>query len=134
MDDGEVADEETHDQGPEIASLRPEVDVSSHEPPPPPRHRMTLAMALLVLVGLVALGSGTAMVVAPLDRVEPLERILGVVFGPLVTLLGTSFTWYYSGHRSSGFAIRRRALRDSRRDTRRRMRSRLVGAFNELFG
>ncbi|HET9654879.1 MAG TPA: hypothetical protein VFP72_05970 [Kineosporiaceae bacterium] len=63
----------------------------------PARDRRLLAMSLLVLVGLVVAGVGVGVVFAKdKDRADLLERILGIVFGPLVTLLGTSFTWYYA--------------------------------------
>lgn len=63
----------------------------------PARDRRLLAMSLLVLVGLIVAGVGVGVVFAKdKDRADLLERILGIVFGPLVTLLGTSFTWYYA--------------------------------------
>jgi hypothetical protein len=106
-------------------------------PPPspevPPRHQLTLAVGLLLVVAVLALMAvgvaGWVAVSGPPrnssgDPFEDLERILSVVFGPLVTLLGTSFTWYYSS--------RQRASAGSTPPRRRRRRRRIRRALRTL--
>src|SRR5215212_453690 len=79
--------------------------VPSPAPEVPPRHQLTLAVGLLLVVAVLAvMALGVAGWVAVSgsprnasgDSLGELERVLSVVFGPLVTLLGTSFAWYYS--------------------------------------
>ncbi|KZM68518.1 hypothetical protein IU494_30385 [Nocardia terpenica] len=58
--------------------------------------RFTLAVVLLVVVAAAAGYLLWASVWAPGDHLESVRETGAVVFGPLVTLLGTSFAWYYA--------------------------------------
>jgi hypothetical protein len=81
---------------PRGSSLEPPLE--RKETPPPHRHRLRLALHLLWLIGILTVGAGAAVVFVPDEqRVQAIEDFLPIVYGPLITLLGTSFTWYYAG-------------------------------------
>lgn len=64
------------------------------------QQRFTLAIGLLILVALIAIGLLGAAIFVPTDHIEAVKSMGSVVFGPLVTLLGTSFAWYYASRKS----------------------------------
>lgn len=59
-------------------------------------HRFSLASQLLWLVAATTVALLLAAAFAPADHLEAVKSIASVVFGPLITLLGTSFAWYYA--------------------------------------
>ncbi|MFJ2834624.1 hypothetical protein ACIO52_04610 [Nocardia sp. NPDC087230] len=63
------------------------------------RQRYLLASRLLILVGVISVMLLAAVVFAPADRVEGVKTIGSVIYGPLITLLGTSFAFYYASRR-----------------------------------
>ncbi|WP_380177003.1 hypothetical protein ACFEMC_23305 (plasmid) [Kineococcus sp. DHX-1] len=75
--------------------------ISATAPPDLNKHRFTLAWLLLALVALFAIGSVIAAILLPTNRFEQAREVIQIVFGPLVTLLGTSFAWYYASSRNS---------------------------------
>jgi hypothetical protein len=94
-------------QPPEMDATGESPMADSADPPlrqdegePPPRHRLGLALGLLGLVAVVCVGAGVEIAFVRNSRVDVVVRILEVIFGPLVTLLGTSFTWYYASNGS----------------------------------
>lgn len=60
------------------------------------KHRFTLAWMLLALVAAVALIGLAAAFWIDTSRFTQMRETVQVIFGPLVTLLGTSFAWYYA--------------------------------------
>ncbi len=81
--------------------------ITEYEPPqagvvgarvgePLDNHRFSLASQLLWLVAATTVILLAAAVFAPTDHLEAVKSIASVVFGPLITLLGTSFAWYYA--------------------------------------
>jgi hypothetical protein len=63
---------------------------------PLPQHRFRLAISLLGTVAILAIGLVAAVMFTGESRLEALKSIAGIIFGPLVTLLGTSFAWYFA--------------------------------------
>ncbi|WP_433598849.1 hypothetical protein ACQPXH_24555 [Nocardia sp. CA-135953] len=63
-------------------------------------HRFSLASQLLWLVAATTVILLGAAIFAPSDHLEAVKSIASVVFGPLITLLGTSFAWYYASRKS----------------------------------
>lgn len=61
-----------------------------------PEHRFKLAVALLATVSILAIGLVVAVMFTGESRLESIRSIAGIIFGPLVTLLGTSFAWYFA--------------------------------------
>jgi hypothetical protein len=61
-----------------------------------PEHRFMLAIALLATVSILAIGLVVAVMLTGESRLESIRSIAGIIFGPLVTLLGTSFAWYFA--------------------------------------
>ena len=59
-------------------------------------HRFRLALSLLVTVAIIAIGLLVGVMFTGVNRLDALKSIAGIVFGPLVTLLGTSFAWYFA--------------------------------------
>lgn len=66
-----------------------------------PEHRFRLAVALLLTVSILAIGLVLAVMFTGESRLESIRSIAGIVFGPLVTLLGTSFAWYFAKNTGS---------------------------------
>ncbi|MEU1523935.1 hypothetical protein ABZ413_17215 [Nocardia rhamnosiphila] len=81
-------------QGLEGISVAPTPGRTLHE------QRFTLAASLLVVVAGAALILLLASIFAPIDHLDSVRSAGSVVFGPLVTLLGTSFAWYYASRQS----------------------------------
>lgn len=66
-----------------------------------PEQRFWLAVALLATVATLAIGLVLAVMLTGESRLEQVKSIAGIVFGPLVTLLGTSFAWYFAKNSDS---------------------------------
>jgi hypothetical protein len=62
--------------------------------------RFDLARMLLYVVGGLAAALLVACVAVPVDRLEAIQSLAPVIFGPLVTLFGTSVAWYYATDKS----------------------------------
>ncbi|MFE3447073.1 hypothetical protein ACFXNW_28910 [Nocardia sp. NPDC059180] len=87
-----IEEDETPTSGTHAVTMSNVVSVS--------QHRFTLARGLLALVAATSLFLLAASVFAPVDKLEAVKSMGSIVFGPLVTLLGTSFAWYYATRRS----------------------------------
>lgn len=61
-----------------------------------PEQRYRLARALMVTVAILAIGILLAVMFTGESRLENLKSTAAIIFGPLVTLLGTSFAWYFA--------------------------------------
>jgi hypothetical protein len=66
-----------------------------------PEHRFKLAVALLATVSILAIGLVLAVMFTGETRLESIRSIAAIIFGPLVTLLGTSFAWYFAKNSDS---------------------------------
>ncbi|MGW0245506.1 hypothetical protein ACWDYH_02590 [Nocardia goodfellowii] len=62
-------------------------------------HRFILAACLLAVVAVVAVGIGVMFLVLPADRTNGIITFAGIVFSPLVSVLATSFAWYFASQR-----------------------------------
>ncbi|MEV0765160.1 hypothetical protein [Nocardia sp. NPDC050435] len=62
-------------------------------------HRFVLAAFLLGVVAVVAVGIGVMFLVLPADRTNGIITFAGIVFSPLVSVLATSFAWYFASQR-----------------------------------
>lgn len=63
--------------------------------------RFDLAKYLLYAVAALAAALLIACVWGPADRLDAVKALAPVLFGPLVTLFGTSVAWYYASDKKS---------------------------------
>jgi hypothetical protein len=58
--------------------------------------RFQLTAGLMVLVGVLSIGMFALVAFLPADRANVIKDLIPVIFGPLVTLVGTSFAWFFA--------------------------------------
>lgn len=103
LSDADDSEELARVSGPidEDLTPRPGVEVGQKSSTDLHDQRFRLALILLRIVAAATVGLIIAAAFVHGDQLEAVKSIASIVFGPLVTLLGTSFAWYFANKDSN---------------------------------